>query len=219
MAVSLGSSLHDNAAGVAAPSGSEHAISDEELGRAEAYRVLALLLAAPPQTSLLDDLGRIEGDDTALGQALRSLAATARDSSAQAAKDEYEELFIGVPLARLMPYASYYLNGQLFGRALAELRMDLAQMGVARNENAVEPEDHMATLCEIMAGSILGSFADMPLALPRQAAFFDAHLLAWGQRFFDDLEAEGVSRFYKPVAGFGRTLFALEAEAFRMVAR
>ena len=148
-------------------------LPDEEVGRAEAYQLLAHLLAAPPSEEIIQSLAGLNVDDTALGQALGGVVAVAAKSDARVLSDEYTELFIGIPVPRLMPYGSYYLNGQLFGRALAELRIDLARIGVARRENVTEPEDHFATVCEIITGMIVGAFGDPSRRLSQQAVFFE----------------------------------------------
>ncbi|PTW60839.1 TorA maturation chaperone TorD [Breoghania corrubedonensis] len=190
----------------------------EEIGRAESYRLLSLLFAGPLPGDLVATLGNADPDDTALGRSLARLGECARDAGRSGIAADYSILFIGAPSPRLMPYASYYRDGHLFGHTLADLRADLTDLGIAAFEGASEPEDHLATLCEVMAGLILGSFGERaPIAA--QKSFFERYLLSWCDRFFDDLEeAEEADRFYRAVAGLGRTFFNLEAEGFRMVA-
>ncbi|MBD1549429.1 TorD/DmsD family molecular chaperone [Roseibium aggregatum] len=192
-------------------------LPDEEMGRAEIYQLLACLLSSPPSEEIIVSLAGLEADDTDLGKALGGVAAVAAKSDLKVLTDEYADLFLGIPAPRLMPYASYYVNDQLFGRALAELRIDLARIGIARRENVTEPEDHVATLCEIMTGMIVGAFGEAPRRLSRQATFFERHIRPWTGRFFSDLEAAEASRFYMAVAQLGRVFFALEEEAFKMV--
>ena len=57
-----------------------------------------------------------------------------------------------------MPHGSFYLTGFLNEKPLAELRDDLARLGVTRAEDVKEPEDHIAALCDVMAGMIRGRF-------------------------------------------------------------
>ena len=90
--------------------------------------------------------------------------------------------------ASLLPYASYYLTGFLNERPLSRLREDLAALGIERVENNFEPEDHAATLCEIMAGLADGRFAASPEA---QRAFFEKHVAPWIGRLFADMERRG----------------------------
>ena len=76
-----------------------------------------------------------------------------------------------------------------------------------------EPEDHIAILCEIMAGLARGDFdADSG----RQAQFFERHIQPWAARFFADLETTSAAKFYKSVGRYGRTFIELETEAFKL---
>lgn len=190
-------------------------ISDEDAARAQCYTLLAHLLNAPPSADLLDVVRGIDGDDSELGQALRSLASVAQRTSVEAAEREYNDLFIGVGRGELLPYASYYLTGFLQERPLAELRGDMAKLGIQRRDGVPEPEDHIALLCETMAGLITGAFGE-PAALAEQQRFFARHIGTWAPRFFEDLQATKSAVLYMPVGRVGRVFMAIEAEAFGM---
>ena len=82
----------------------------------------------------------------------------AEANSRKAIEREFFDLFIGIGRGELMPYGSYYLTGFLHERPLARLREDLGTLGIERIEGNAEPEDHAATLCEIMAGLAGGRF-------------------------------------------------------------
>jgi TorA maturation chaperone TorD len=192
-------------------------LDDEDRGRAELYRLLAFLFEAPPTQELLDLLAEPRAGDSELETALNALSAVARALPSEQIAREYADLFVGAPVSRVMPYGSHYTNGQLFGRSLAELRMDLARLGIARSDDAVEPEDHIAILFEIMSGLIAGHFGDGPLPLDRQADFFNRHVRPWATKFFAEIEAEAGSQFYMVVAGLGRRFIDVESEAFRLV--
>jgi TorA maturation chaperone TorD len=189
--------------------------SPEDWARAEHYRLLGRLLAAPPDAEMLALCAGLEGGDTAIGEALRALAREAAATTPEAVRDEHFALFIGIGRGELLPYASYYLTGFLNERPLAKLRVDMARLGIEREANVKEPEDHIAALCEMMAGLITGEFA-YPLDLAGQRAFFDAHLAAWGPRFFADLEAAAAARLYRPVGALGREFLEIEVAAFAM---
>lgn len=204
-------------ADVQEPEPAPEAISEEERGRADIYRLLALFLDRPPSQDILDMLKNAQPDASDLGVIVTSLGTAASKLSKKQIEEEFTELFVGAPMARFMPYASYYTNGQLFGRALAELRMDLGRYGIARREDATEPEDHIATLFEIMSGLLIDGFQDSPLSLHEQARFFSKHIAPWTPRFFDELEKAKGSEFYVNVARFGRRFIELETEAFRMI--
>ncbi|HLI12737.1 MAG TPA: molecular chaperone TorD family protein [Alphaproteobacteria bacterium] len=186
--------------------------------RARTYRLLARLLAAPPDAGLLKSLSALDGDAGPLGLALNALAAEARATTVAMLDDEYHALFIGVGGGELNPFGSYYLTGFLYERPLARLRIDMARLGIARADGNSDPEDHIAALCEMMAGLISGDFGDEPVPLAAQQAFFDAHLGGWASRFFGDLEAAAAARFYRPVGRIGRHFFEIERQAFAMAA-
>jgi TorA maturation chaperone TorD len=194
----------------------EGVLPEDEL-RAHQYRLLARFLAAPPDGALLKLASGFEGDASDYGRALAALARCARVATPAAAAHEYHELFIGVARGELLPYASYYLTGFLNERPLARLRGDMGRLGIARVAEVKEPEDHIAALCEIMAGLITGAFG-APVALHEQHAFFTAHLAPWADRFFADLEQAGSARLYVPVGTLGRLFMGIEATALQMEA-
>ncbi|MGQ0662541.1 MAG: TorD/DmsD family molecular chaperone [Pseudomonadota bacterium] len=189
----------------------------EETLRGECYALLARLLAAPPSAELLDLLRGLKGDDSELGRAISTLAAAARKTTPESARDEYHDLFIGLSQGELLPYGSYYLTGFLHEKPLAMLRGDMARLGIARAAAVYEPEDHIAALCEMMAGMVAGAFGK-PLALAEQQRFFDAHLGPWAPRFFEDLEKAKSAALYMPVGTIGRLFMSVESQAFDMAA-
>ncbi len=191
-------------------------VSEEDRFRAETYILLALLLGAPPRPEVLEMARGLVGGDTAFGKAITALAATARTASASALEDEYQQLFVGMETGELVPYASYYLTGALYTKPLAKLRVDMARLGIVRASQINEPEDHIAAICEMMAGLILGSFADQPAPLAEQKDFFRNHLLDWGPRFFEDLEGARSASFYMPVGRLGHEFLAIERQAFEI---
>ncbi|WP_341581219.1 molecular chaperone TorD family protein [Marinobacter metalliresistant] len=188
-------------------------ISDEDRARAQIYQLLGVLLGDPPSRELLQGLASLQGDSTALGVAAKNLAALAERTTPYDAEREYNNLFVGVGRGELLPYASYYLTGFLNEKPLADLRTDLMARGVTASDDVKEPEDHIGTLCEIMAGIITGEFV-CDSDLSSQKAFFDAHLAKWAALFFTDLEEAQSAIFYAPVGSLGRAFMIVEAEAF-----
>jgi len=178
--------------------------------RARLFALLGRLLITPPDIMLLRGLGTLRGDSTLLGQAFVQLAEAARGGDADAIEREYHELFIGLGRGELVPYGSYYLTGFLQERPLAELRGDLARLGIARAPEAVEPEDHIAVECETFAGLLAGSFGH---GAEDAARFFRRHLAPWAGRFFADLERAAAARFYRAVGALGRTAIEIEQAA------
>src|SRR5215470_8878847 len=134
-------------------------IDDVDTARAREYALLATLLMRAPDAALLSKLAALRGDASLLGLAHASLAEAATVAKTEKVEREYFDLFIGLGRGELLPYGSYYLTGFLHERPLARLREDLVRMGIERSADQVEPEDHVAILCEIMAGLIDGRLA------------------------------------------------------------
>jgi TorA maturation chaperone TorD len=192
-------------------------VPEEERLRAQIYGLLARLLRAAPDAALLADLAGASGDETTLGAAFAALAEAARRADPAALADEHAALFIGLTHGELVPYGSYYRTGFLHEKPLARLRADMARLGIARADGVPEPEDHIAALCEMMAGLITGAFG-AAAAVPEQQRFFDAHLAPWAPRFFEDLEAAASATFYRAVGSVGRCFMDIERQGFAMVA-
>ena len=193
-------------------------IAEEERLRADLYDFLAALLARPPDRALLDRAAALTGDGSDLGRAVHALSRVAAATTAKAAESEYTALFIGVGRGELLPYASYYLTGFLNEKPLAALRSDMAGLGIQRAFAVYEPEDHIASLMEMMAGMILGRFGAQPASTAESRRFFNRHIAPWAGHFFTDLESARNSVFYAPVGSAGRAFMEIEKEAFRMTA-
>jgi TorA maturation chaperone TorD len=194
----------------------ERAVADVDeidLARAQEYTLLSALLVRAPDADLLARLSRLGGDATPLGLAHVALAEAAASIEIGAIEREYFNLFIGLGRGELLPYASYYLTGFLNERPLARLRADLAEVGIVRVENNHEPEDHAATLCEIMAGFAEGRF---PAHDRDQRKLFEKHMAPWMGRFFADLEQAREADFYRRVGTLGSVFLNIEAEAFAL---
>ncbi|MCM0021468.1 MAG: molecular chaperone TorD family protein [Tagaea sp.] len=189
-------------------------IAEEDMLRARLYALLGELLADVPSAETLARVGELSGDaSTELGEAINALASVARKTTAREASDEFHDLFIGVAAGELQPYASVYLTGFLHEKPLADLRGAMGELGIARASARAEPEDHVASLCEMMAGLIAGHFGE-PAGLPAQKEFFDRHIATWAGRFFEDLAAAKSARLYMPVGRIGKLFVDIEREAF-----
>lgn len=191
--------------------GSHRDLVDElDRARAREYALLATLLARGPSSELIGRLAALSGDATPLGEAHAALAETARRSSEAVAAREYFDLFVGLGHGQIFPYASQYLTGSLYGRPLVELRETFQLLGIER-VNQSEPEDHIATLCETMAGLVGGAITGVDGC---DRDFFAKHLATWARRFFADLERAKPDSFYASVGSLGRAFIEIETEAY-----
>lgn len=203
---------------VQASSGREPIVAEEDMLRARCYGLLAALLSLPPDAATLAVAAALEGDSsTALGRAFRALAARARETVPEAAKVEFDALFLAPRADVLLPYASYYRTGSLAAEPLALLRADLATLGIAPADMLDVPEDHIAALAEVMAGLAGGAWGPQN-DLVAQRRFFEAHLADWGPRFFAELAEARDARLYRAVARVGQAFLAVEDEGFRLAA-
>ena len=184
-----------------------------DAARAQEYALLAVLLARAPDAEFLNRLASLRADASPLGVAHAALAQAASQTNADRLQREYFDLFIGLGRGELLPYGSYYLTGFLHERPLERLRQDLKELGIERAEGNVEPEDHAAILCEVMAG-----LADARLAAPAGSdrRIFERHLKPWIGRFFSDLERAEAADFYRTVGTLGRLFMEIEIEAFAL---
>ena len=193
------------------PAVTDDAVDPIDAGRAQEYALLATLLSAAPSAALLEQIAQLKGDATQLGRTHATLAEAASNAVPTEVAREYFDLFVGLGQGELLPYASYYLTGFLNERPLSRLRDDLAALGIERVGGNFEPEDHAATLCEIMAGFAAARFPATPEA---QRAFFEKHVSRWIGRLFADLEKAENAKFYRSVGTLGRVFLEIESEAF-----
>ena len=190
-------------------------LGEEDRLRADMYDFLAALLRGEPTDELITSVEGLSGDGTDIGNACFVLATLSAKIPNDEIRDEYMRLFIGVGRGEILPYASYYLTGFLNDKPLANLRNAMAQMGIERAEGVKDPEDHIASLFDIMSGLIRGSFAaDGDLAA--QADFFKKHIEPWAPLLMQDIEAAKSAVFYAPVGTIGRAFMDIESEAFGM---
>jgi TorA maturation chaperone TorD len=190
-------------------------VDDIDQARAREYMLLASLLRQAPTASMLSDIGRMQGDASALGLLHMSLAEAADETTAETESRAFFRLFVGVGRGELLPYGSYYQTGFLHERPLARVREDMARLGIERAQGMLEPEDHLGILFDIMAGLISGQFGGSEAD---QKAFFERHIQPWGTKLFADLESCAGNHFYKAVARLGGTFLDIETQAFSLPA-
>jgi len=193
----------------------DNPIDEEQQYRASAYALIAALLRSAPDQEMLDRLDGLSQETTADGDdlllAMSTLALSAKIHTPMAIDDEFHNLFIGLGKGEVVPYGSWYLTGFLMEKPLSDLRDDLARLGYERNTSVVEPEDHIAALCEVVSLMIAEG-----TEISVQNSFFQSHMVNWVDQFFGDLSKAKSAVFYKAVARFGAAFIALENEYFSM---
>ena len=194
---------------------------DEETARAEIYGLLAALFYAPPTPALWDNLRAAVTEAPAAGALLEAswgeVVGCARAMSAAEVADEYDALFGGVGKPAVYLFGSHYMSGFLNEKPLAALRGDLAALGLDRDDDMPETEDHYAYVCEVMRYLIAGE--DVEVAnLTKQREFFTRHLQPWALLMCDAINAHPKARFYKSLASFTHTFTNVESQGFDMLA-
>jgi TorA maturation chaperone TorD len=192
----------------------------EELARAELYGLLSRLWLAPPDAEMLQQFSVAVTQAPEPGAALeapwQALVGALRATTAAAAAAEHEALFLGVGKPEAFAYGSFYLTGFLNEKPLAVLRHDLAALGLARDPQAMETEDHVAYGFEVMRYLTAGD--DMAVCnLERQRQFFRQHLQPWVEQLCDAVCAQPRALVWRALADFTRAYMQIETQAFDML--
>lgn len=195
--------------------------AEEDLARAGLYALLARLLYAAPDLALLQAIAVADeiaagAPRSTLAEAWQGLQQASAVMEAEAAAQEYEQLFIGLGQGEVMPYMSWHMTGFLMEEPLARLRDDLVALGLARVAGVGEPEDHLAALCEVMRLLAAGDAESAAAPLQRQREFFGRHLRPWYAQFVAQLEGAPSANYYRGVARLLRAFMDVEAQAFEM---
>jgi TorA maturation chaperone TorD len=193
---------------------------DEELARAEMYGLLASLFYQAPGDELLTQLQAAVTDAPEQGAFLeepwRALVGQARSMTAAQIAQEHAALFGGVGKPEVYLFGSHYLSGFLNEKPLVQLRDDLAEMGLTRDAQMPETEDHVACLFEVMRYLIAGD--DVAVCnLTRQAGFFSQHLQPWVARLCRSLADHPRAVFYARLADLTAAFVEVEAQGFDLL--
>ena len=188
----------------------------EEEARANFYGLLARLFYAPPDAPLLQAIagaGSIDAEDGGIAAAWQALAAASASADPEAVREEYEGSFIGTGKAPVTLYTTAYAMRYSNEVPLAELRGELARLGLARRSDAFEPEDHIAGLCDAMRYLI----AEQKRDLAEQCRFFKRWLAPAVDPLCNAIDTHPRAVFYRHVANFARSFFYLELSSFEML--
>lgn len=178
--------------------------------RTDSYVLLAALLTGPPSSELLSLVRLLSWDEDLPERMDRALAALNRAGNhcpEENIAGQFQRLFVGLGSGELVPYGSWYREKMIQSKTLAAIRTDLSRLGIVRQSDSFESEDHAGALCEIMA---LLSTPSNDVAHAEQADFFNRHVAPWLFDFFRDLQSAENAEFYRTVGAFGGCF--LEAE-------
>lgn len=195
-----------------------HPIEPEDRARANFYGVLAALFADAPDAALLRAIGAGEplpdAEAGSLPVAWNRLVDACRVMDADAARQEYWDLFVGTGKSEVNLHASHWLAGFMMEKPLVRLRDDLARLGLARRPESTVLEDHVSALFETMRLLIEGANERRPASLIDQKGFFESHIAGWVPDLCTALKQSPLANFYRPVAEFAELFVAIERDSF-----
>ena len=209
-----------SASAVAAPIAVRRPLPPEDAARGNFYALLARLLHSGPDGALLGSLanaGPLAADgDAALARAWQGLVDASSAMDADAAAEEYEQLFVGMGKAPVSIYAGFYGGAPAIDHPRVRIQQDLAALGLGRPASVTEPEDHFAGLLDVMRVLVAGGAGRDPAPLAEQRRFYEAHLKPGIGRFYAQLRTADAANYYRHVAALGAAFNDLESESFQL---
>jgi TorA maturation chaperone TorD len=207
--------------------GMRSALAAEDLARADFYALLSRLFSAAPDAGLLAAIAsapQLEAvhsvDDEVpppgLPVAWDALRAASAAMDADAARDEYDNLFVGVGKCEVNLHGSHWLTGFMMEKPLADVRATLATLGLGRRDGVNLVEDHVAALFETMRILIAGKGDRAPASVAQQKAFFDRHIAAWISECCTAIQQSSIANYYRWVAQFTDCYMAVERDSLAM---
>jgi TorA maturation chaperone TorD len=195
-----------------------HPIAPEDRARANFYAVLAALYADAPGAALLTTIGGADelpdAESGSVPETWNRLVAACRVMDAEAAQQEYWDLFVGTGKSEVNLHASHWLAGFMMEKPLVGLRDDLARLGLGRKAESQVVEDHVAALFETMRLLIEGAADRAPASLSDQKGFFERHISGWVPDLCTALKQNPLANFYRPVSEFTESFVAIERDSF-----
>jgi TorA maturation chaperone TorD len=192
----------------------------EELQRAELYGLLARLWLQAPDDALMAEFRVAVTEAPQAGGFLQEpwqqLVGALRATTVAETRAEHDALFHGVGKPEVFAYGSYYLSGFLNEKPLAALRTDLAALGLDRDRDRLETEDHVSFVLEVMRYLIAGEDASV-CNLEQQRRFFRAHVQTWLEALCDAVDAHPRAHTWRAVAAMTRAFVQVETQAFDML--
>jgi TorA maturation chaperone TorD len=206
---------------IAASSTAGAGLDPEDEARANFYALLARLYAAAPDAALLqsmaaaDELAVETGDGPArdLAHAWASLRDASRALGTEAIAQEYVDLFVGVGKSEVSLHAAEYLHSR-GGSVLAELRAELARLGLGRREEVSLYEDHLSAVLETMRVLIAGGPGIDPCGIAEQRKMFAAYVASWVPACCAAIRMKTIANYYRRVAELTESFVAIERDSF-----
>ncbi len=197
-----------------------HPIAVEDQARANFYALLGRLYGGAPDAALLraiaaaDELpvAAAEGPARDLAESWRTLIAASAAMDAEAASQEYVDLFVGVGRSEVSLHAAGYL-ARAGSSVLSEMRAELSRHGLGRQEGVSIYEDHLAAVCETMRVLIGGAPGIEPFSFVEQRKFFERYVSPWAPVCCAAIIASPIANYYRRVAEFTQSFVAIERDS------
>jgi TorA maturation chaperone TorD len=206
-----------------------HRIEPEDEARADFYALIARLFADAPNRSLLAAIAAapplapstiVDAESAAPAQRLSAawdaLRAASAAMDADAARLEYDALFVGVGKSEVDLHASHWNAGAASERSLVDVRVALAERGLGREPAATLFEDHLSPLCEVMRLLVAGRDDRHPAEISDQRVFFERFIAPWASGCCDAITRHPIANYYRRVAEFVQAFLAIERDALAL---
>ena len=194
-----------------------HRLDPEDEARAQFYALLGRLFANGPDAPLLAAIGGSqrwsEAEGNPLSSAWNNLILASQAMDAAAAEQEYTEVFVGVGKSPVNLHGSHWIAGFMMEKPLAQVRADLAELGLARRPGANLLEDQLGALCETMRILVAGDGERRPAAIGVQRAWFDRHIAPWVFDCCNAILECPLANYYRRVAEFTTLFMAIERDS------
>ena len=195
-------------------------IAAEDQARANFYALLGRLYGGAPDAALLRAIATADELQVALGEgpgrdlaeAWRTLIAASSAMDAEAAAQEYSDLFVGVGKSEVGLHASGYLSHP-GGSVLADLRAEHARLGLGRQAGVSMYEDHLAAVLETMRALVGGASGIEPFPSAEQRRFFLAYVSPWVPACCAAIIQSPIANYYRRVAEFTQFFVAIERDS------
>ena len=192
-------------------------VAAEDRVRADLYALVSRLFAAPPDAAFLAALAGApelpEPPDAPLPVAYNALLRASRAMDAEAAAQEYTDLFVGVGKSEVNLHASHWISGFMLDKPLANLRTALAALGLERRGDTDLLEDHLAALAEVMRVLIAGSEGRAPVPIADQGRFFETWILPWAFGCCDAITSSALANYYRRASELAAAFLAIERDS------
>lgn len=192
-------------------------VAAEDRVRADLYALVSRLFASPPDAAFLAALAGApelpETADATLPVAYNALLRASRAMDAEAAAQEYTDLFVGVGKSEVNLHASHWISGFMLDKPLADLRTALAALGLERRGDTDLLEDHLAALAEVMRVLIAGGEGRAPAPIADQRRFFETWISPWAFGCCDAITSCALANYYRRASELAAAFLAIERDS------